>query len=60
MSAWEHTVKSVKESLEAIKNRRPSKLYPSYIDKQTARLLQIWLDGREIKNNPDSDNLLEK
>jgi hypothetical protein len=61
MNKWEPselTIKTIKEQIESIKNKNCA--YPTYINYKIAKLLQIWLNNQEAKNNPDSDNLLEK
>lgn len=57
MTNWkptEVTIEAIKETIKVLACQ------PSYIDIHNAKLLQIWLDGQKARNNPGSDNPLEK
>lgn len=57
MTNWkptEVTIEAIKETIKVLACQ------PSYINIHNAKLLQIWLDGQKARNNPGSDNPLEK
>lgn len=60
MDKWnlnQSNINSVKETVKYIRNK---KSYANFIERKATLILQKWLDSRKIKNNHDSDNLLEK